>query len=192
MINNKKDLKEYIDYEKNRYNQNSSIRTYIKKILRNEHAILLSFQKRLRRTEYYFNTNKRFLYCISRFHLNYYKNKYGLNIPINTCGKGLKIMHLGSILINDNCKIGENVTLHIDTAIAAQGITNEVPIIGNNVVVGVGAKLIGGIKIANGIAIGAGAVVTKSFEQENVALAGVPARVISNNGSATWNTKKII
>lgn len=189
MINNKEKLNKYLDYEKKRYNQKSLIKTYIKKNLRSEQAILWSFQKRLRKTEYFFNTNKRFLYNISHFHLNYYRNKYGLNIPINTCKKGLKIMHLGSILINSDCKIGENVSLHINTALVAQGVTNQAPIIGNNVVIGVGATLIGGIEIADGIAIGAGAVVTKSFKKGNVAIAGVPARMISNNGTCNWNEK---
>ena len=62
MINNKEKLNKYLDYEKKRYNQKSLIKTYIKKNLRSEQAILWSFQKRLRKTEYFFNTNKRFLY----------------------------------------------------------------------------------------------------------------------------------
>ena len=53
------------------------------------------------------------------------------------------------------------------------------PILGDNVYIGPGAKLFGKITIADNISIGANAVVTKSFEQENISIAGVPAKIIS-------------
>lgn len=52
-----------------------------------------------------------------------------------------------------------------------------VPVIGDNVNMGVHAVVIGNIKIGNGCIIGAGAVVTKSFP-ENSVIAGVPAKII--------------
>ena len=72
------------------------------------------------------------------------------------------------------------------TCFVAGGNSNDVPTIGNNVVVGVGAIVLGGGTVADGIAIGAGAVVNKSFEEKDIAIAGVPARKISNNGRKTW------
>lgn len=56
------------------------------------------------------------------------------------------------------------------------------PQIGDNVYIGPGAKLYGRIEIASGIVIGANAVVTKSFTEENICIAGVPARKISDKG----------
>ena len=56
-------------------------------------------------------------------------------------------------------------------------------IIGDNVFIGSGAKIIGEVTIANNIAIGAGAVVTKSFSEDNITIAGVPAKIISHKGS---------
>lgn len=96
-------------------------------------------------------------------------------------------MHVGPILINDKAVIGKNCSLHINTAIVAGGTNNEVPVIGEGVVVGVGAVILGGVTIANNIAIGANAVVNKSFIEENIAIAGVPAKKVSNNGSLEWN-----
>lgn len=114
------------------------------------------------------------------------KNKYGLHIEINVCKKGLKIMHLGSIITNSNVRIGENCSIHINTAFVAQGVNDSTPTIGDNVVVGVGATILGGITIANGIAIGANSLVNKSFTEENIAVAGVPAKKVSNNGKLKW------
>lgn len=117
------------------------------------------------------------------------QNKYGLHVPINTCGKGLKIMHLGPILINSKAKIGQDCSIHINTAIVAGGVSNDAPEIGNGCVIGIGAVLLGKIKIADNVAIGANAVVNKSIIEEDIAIAGVPAKKISNNGTTKWNKK---
>ena len=50
--------------------------------------------------------------------------------------------------------------------------------------------MLGGVYITDGIAIGANSLVNKSFYEENIAIAGNPARKISNNGSNTWNKKE--
>ncbi|MBT0889312.1 hypothetical protein KJR38_03095 [Streptococcus lutetiensis] len=52
------------------------------------------------------------------------------------------------------------------------------PVIGNNVDIGVGAKIIGNVTIADGIKIGANAVVNKSFYEEGITIVGVPARKV--------------
>lgn len=65
----------------------------------------------------------------------------------------------------------------------AAGTSGCAPQIGNNVYIGPGAKIFGPIHIADGIAIGANAVVNKDCLQENVTLRGVPARIISYKGS---------
>ncbi len=55
--------------------------------------------------------------------------------------------------------------------------------IGNNVYIGPGARIFGDIEIADGIAIGANAVVNRSFLEPGITIAGVPARKISDKGS---------
>lgn len=57
-------------------------------------------------------------------------------------------------------------------------INKRHPTIGNNVMIGAGAKILGPITIANNVKIGAGAVVLKECLEENVTLVGVPARVV--------------
>ena len=58
------------------------------------------------------------------------------------------------------------------------------PQLGDNVYIGPGAILFGDINIANNVTIGANATVNKSFEQENVVLAGTPAKVVKENAPA--------
>jgi serine O-acetyltransferase len=55
------------------------------------------------------------------------------------------------------------------------------PILGDNVYIGPGAKIIGGIKIGNNVAIGANCVVTKNIPDNSVVV-GIPGRVISQDG----------
>lgn len=46
--------------------------------------------------------------------------------------------------------------------------------------------MLGDVRLADNIAVGANAVVNKSFDEENIAIAGVPAKKISNNGRKVW------
>ena len=189
-IQNENDLHQWCEYEKDKYNIKNIFIARIKQLVGCEKEILFFFQRRLRITEYHKNSGHKLRYYLSMIMLQYYQRKYFLNIQPNVCGKGLKIMHLGPILTNGNVRMGENVSLHINTCFVAGGNTDEVPTIGNNVVVGVGAIVLGGATVADGIAIGAGAVVNKSFLEEDKAIAGVPARKISNNGRKAWENKK--
>ncbi|MBR0410350.1 MAG: hypothetical protein IJI25_04995 [Eubacterium sp.] len=78
-------------------------------------------------------------------------------------------------MINGNARIGENCSIQQCVNIGRNHELNDVPIIGDNVYIGPGAKLFGRITIANGCAIGAGAVVTKSFLNPNMNIVGNPA-----------------
>ena len=185
-IISKSDLKEWLAYEKRIYDIQNDFIARIKSFLGCEREIIYFFQRRLRYTEYYKNSGHKMLYYISQILLQRYQRKYALNIDCNVCGKGLKIMHLGPILTNGRAHIGENVKLHVNTHIVAGGSNDDVPIIGNNVVIGVGAVVLGRTIIADGIAIGANAVVNKSFQQPNITIAGVPAKKISDKGRDSW------
>lgn len=194
MIKTKSALKEFIVDEKSKYglNKKNCIYIYILSKIGFETAILYRLQKRLRLTEYYYNTKKKLRFLISKIKLKKFEQKYSINIPINVFDIGLRIMHLGPIIVNCNAKVGKNCSIHVCTAIAAGGHNSNCPVIGDNVVIGIGAKIIGGINIPNGAAIGANAVVNKSFDEENISIAGVPARKISNNGKITWSNNEDI
>ena len=67
--------------------------------------------------------------------------------------------------------------------IGIDGWNGKVATIGDNVYLSNGCKLIGDIQIGDGIVIAAGAVVTKSFMEENAVVGGVPAKIISYSGN---------
>lgn len=96
-------------------------------------------------------------------------------------GESFFIAHSQGVIIGSRVKIGNNVTIYNDLNIGNAQLraakTIPMPEIGDNVVIGAGARLLGPIKIGNNVMIGANAVVLKSFGP-NVTIAGVPARVV--------------
>jgi serine O-acetyltransferase len=147
---------------------------------------IYDFQRLLRRVEYSKNCKSGLLnklvyaFLVWRFHK--LSLKLGFSISINTIGPGLSIAHHGTIIINSGARIGANCRINCDVNIGTQaGYANKAPQIGDNVYIGPGAKIYGDIRIASNTAIGANSVVNKSFIEEGAAIAGVPAKVISNN-----------
>lgn len=185
-INSKEDLREWITYERKKY-RGGVLREIIPI---SEADILRKHQVLLRKTEFYTNTGHKLMACIYKVRLTKMQNRYALHIPANTCGKGLKIMHVGPVLINGNATVGKDCVFHINTALVAGGTNDGVPCLEDGVIVGIGAVLLGNIQVKRNVAIGANAVVNKSIEEENIAVAGVPAKKISNGGSLNWNKKK--
>jgi len=117
--------------------------------------------------------------------LHRYSIRYGISIsPDVSIGAGFYIGHYGGIVVNrdvvigDNCNISQGVTL----GQINRGERAGCPIIGNNVYIGPGAKIIGRIRIGDRAAIGANAVVISDVA-ESTSVGGVPARVLSDKGS---------
>lgn len=112
------------------------------------------------------------------------RRRTGIELQPNVAGAGLHLPH-GKVVINANAQIGEHCKILSDVTIGAQYGRGRgtPPRIGNRVFIGTGARLIGDIEIADDIVIGANAVVTKSFLEPGITIAGVPARKISDNGS---------
>lgn len=183
MIKSKEDLNLYISQDI----KMSGLNIKRPRIFRDD---ILRFQILLRRCEYINNCKKGKIWniylCFMKLKLNKLGMKLGFSIPLNVFGPGLSIAHYGLLTINSNSKIGENCRIHEGVTIGATNGIDKAPQIGNNVFIGSGAKIIGNIKIANGVAIGANSVVTKSFNEEGITIAGVPARKISNNGSGVF------
>jgi serine O-acetyltransferase len=102
-------------------------------------------------------------------------------------GRGLFIGHLGGVIIGTGSKIGRYSSFHEGVTIggAGRGRDHGSPSIGDFVYFGAGAKVIGRITIGNNVVIGANAVVVKSFP-DNVSIAGVPAKIISQNGAEDY------
>ena len=125
------------------------------------------------------------LLMIAKFRLHRLHRLTGFTIPVNTCGPGLSLAHLGSSTgANTGSRIGANCRMQAGVMIGTEaGAQDRAPLIGNNVYIGPGAKIFGPIRIADGIAIGANAVVNRSFEEPNVTIGGIPAKKISDKGS---------
>jgi serine O-acetyltransferase len=141
----------------------------------------------LRHEEYHYSQSGKWHRIMKRFwgilHTRY-GVKMGWDIPINTFGPGLKINHYGLIVVNRNARIGAFCDIHQGVNIGQNGISQEdVPTIGDNVWIGPGAKIFGKISIASKCAIGANAVVNKSFIEENITIAGIPAKKIKDGGN---------
>lgn len=175
MINSKSDLKYYLEMDKKALGKTTkNPRLFGDEIWR--------YQRALRMYEYYLNCRKAILF---RPLLFYFRIKHhlmgillGFTIPANVFGPGLHIAHRGTIVVSGLSRIGSNCLIH--TCVNIGQTSTGVPVIGDNVHIGPGAKLYGGIELANGIRIGANAVVNKSFTEPDIIIAGVPAkRIIS-------------
>jgi serine O-acetyltransferase len=101
----------------------------------------------------------------------------GISIPAQAkIGKGLRIHHFGGVIIHSAAVIGECCTVYHGVTLGDRGGWGGVPRVGNRVLIGAGAKLIGEIVIGDDCIIGANAVVHISVPAEHIAV-GVPAVV---------------
>ena len=111
--------------------------------------------------------------------------KYGISIPVTAeVGPGLFMGHSGGIFVSDQAVIGRdcNLSQGVTIGVANRGLRAGHATIGDRVYIGPGAKIVGAVTVGADAAIGANAVVTKDVPAWAV-VGGVPARVISNEGS---------
>ena len=128
---------------------------------------------------YLYNHKLRF---IANYLMYKVRKKTGIEIhPACIIGKNLFIDHgmgivIGSTtVIGDNCLIYHNVTL--GSVLPTKTDEKRHPTIGNNVVIGSGAKILGNIKIGNNVKIGANSVVLNDIPN-NSTVVGVKAKII--------------
>lgn len=120
--------------------------------------------------------------------LSHYEYKYGLAISYKTqVGSGLYIGHVGGIVVNTHAVIGKNCNLshQVTVGVSRRGSRRGYPVIGDNVYIGPGAKVIGNVHVGNNAAIGANCVVTCDVPDSSVVV-GVPGKVISSEGSTGY------
>jgi serine O-acetyltransferase len=116
----------------------------------------------------------RFISHISRF-------LTGIEIhPGAKLGEGVFIDHGMGVVIGETAEVGNYVTLYQGVTLGGTSLqkVKRHPTLGNNVVVGVGAKVIGAITIGDNTRIGAGSVVIKSAPP-NATVVGNPGRIVS-------------
>jgi len=128
------------------------------------------------------------LYLMAIWQRRRLEHKFGIAIHRTTCiGPGLFIPHFGGIVVHGEAVIGRNCNLSQGVTIGQtnRGDRQGCPVIGDSVYLGPGCKVIGRVIIGSNVAIGANAVVTHDVQDGEVAV-GVPARVISHQGSVGY------
>lgn len=99
-------------------------------------------------------------------------------------GKDFFIDHATGVVIGETAEIGDNVSIY--QGVTLGGVSTEKkkrhPTIGNNVVVGAGATILGPITVGDNVRVGAGSVVIKSVPP-NSTVVGVPAKIVQRTGA---------
>ncbi|MBQ4867835.1 serine acetyltransferase [Priestia megaterium] len=171
----------YADVYRNTGKFNKKI--LIKEFLSNKSTVSLLIYYRLCR--YYANKRKNlFEYLIHAIlYRKFCKKQVTLGIELNQrteIGYGIRLPHRGGIVIHPKVNMGNNCEIMQGVTIGNNILKSrtEVAIIGDNVILGAGSKVIGPVTIGSNVIIGANAVVTHDI-QNNCTAAGLPAKVIS-------------
>ena len=135
------------------------------------------WERLLRRVEYWENCRSGAVWKPIRVFLRWRfqcrSAQLGFSIPLNTCGPGLCILHYGSIVISRHSRLGANCTLNSWVNIGARPGEKAAPAIGDGCYIGPGAKLWGGIAIADGVVVGANTCVSKDVLDPGCSVVGV-------------------
>jgi serine O-acetyltransferase len=100
---------------------------------------------------------------------------------------GFVILHSLGVVINTNVRAGRNLVVYHNVTLGAE--RNQSPVLGDNVYIGAGAKVIGGVRIGSDVRIGANAVVTKDVP-DGATVVGIPARVVRIYGRAPGDSDR--
>ncbi len=123
-------------------------------------------------------------YTIARIISQRARNKTGIEIhPGATIGKGLFIDHGMGVVIGETAVIGDNCLIYQGVTLGGTGKDKgkRHPTLGDNVLVGSGAKVLGPFTVGNNVKIAANAVVLNAIP-DNCTAVGVPARIVKQNG----------
>lgn len=99
-------------------------------------------------------------------------------------GKGLFIDHGMGVVIGETAKLGNNCVLFHNVSLGGTGHHNKKrhPTLGNNVLIGTGATLLGPINIGDNVKIGAETVIINRDVPSNCSVVGAPGRIVKLNG----------
>ena len=109
--------------------------------------------------------------------------------PGATIGKSLFIDHGMGVVIGETAEIGDNCTIYQGVTLGGTGkdVGKRHPTLGNNVMVGAGAKVLGPVKLGDNTKIAAGAVVLNDTPESSTAV-GIPAKIVRRKGEKVSNT----
>ena len=194
VINSRKELYSVLNYERERWKKKPVLSWFgwLKQYL----ALFFlpgnpySFMFCLRHLEFYKGRSGggKLLYCIFYYKFRILQNSTGIDLWPGVAEKGVKINH-GKCVVSRASVIGEDSMILSDVTIGGLGGLRDydgAPKLGKRVVVCSGAKIIGPITIADGVVIGAYAVVLKDIVEPNITVAGIPAKKINESGSGNY------
>lgn len=144
----------------------------------------LEYLRALRYYEYLLNCKIGFMARLRRTLAKIHYHRLGaainVNIKPNVVGYGFRVPHLtGGVIIN--CKsVGNNCTANAGV-IVGNNNKGGLAIIGNNVDMTIGSKIIGGVTIGNNVIVAPNSVVVKNVP-DNAVVSGIPAKILSING----------
>lgn len=146
----------------------------------NEKYCALHYLYALRKYEYSLNCQKgiigRVSCLLAKIRLNRLSYKYKIHIRPNVVGYGFRIPHLvGGVIIN--CKSVGNYCIANSGVIVGNNSKGGLAIIGNNVDLTVGCKVIGGVIIGDNVIVAPNSVVVKDVPS-NAIVTGIPARIL--------------
>ncbi len=142
------------------------------------HAVLFH------RVAHWFYRHKR--YVVARFISQCSRILTGIEIhPGAKIGERLFIDHGTGVVIGETAEVGDDVLLYQGVTLGGTG--NERgkrhPTVGNRVVIGTGAAILGSIRLGDDVKVGAGSVVVHSVP-DGCTVVGIPARVVKGRGAA--------
>ncbi len=181
-IQTKQDLQEYLQKDMSFFHQLSKWDRLLAMLTCDPAWEIKRYLVYLRKEEFYLNTHKTLCRLYYFRKKNCLGNRLGIKIPPNCFGPGLTIYHHGEIIVNESARIGANCKLHGGNCIGNNGKDDTTPVIGDNLDLGFGAMVIGNVALADSVTVGAGAVVTKSYQEAGVTLAGIPAKPLRIEG----------
>lgn len=168
-----------------RYHGRANFREFVTLLLQ-ERGFVATCMYRITR---FFYVNRRsvllsIMKLIYRLTQEFLKFEISYKTPI---GSGLRIDHLTGLVISQHAKLGENINLshQVTLGLKPSGKQAGAPVLKNNIYIAPGAKIIGGISLNSGTAVGANAVVTKDTALSSV-MAGIPAKSIGTQGSIDY------
>ena len=155
---------------------------FLEWLIRPEQYYIRRYLRFLRQEEQYtFSRPNKLLAFWYKARKNRLGSRLGFIISAGCFGEGLQLEHFGSVIVNPKARIGKNCKIHGNCCIGSDGgYPDDSPVLGDNVDIGQGAQILGGIKVADDVRIGAGAVVVKDILTKGVTVVGIPARIITH------------
>lgn len=133
-----------------------------------------------RKAHWFYNKK---MYFIARYISQRARKKTGIEIhPAAVIGDGVFIDHGMGVVIGETAIVGDNCTIYQGVTLGGTGKDKgkRHPTLGNNVLVGCGAKLLGNFTVGDNVKIAANAVVLSDVP-ENCTCVGIPARIVKRN-----------